>query len=488
MSAPPPLPTQGLRKRILPLCIVLVILAPFLAALGYYLVFRISTARAIDRLEARAKAKGEPLTLGQLAATHRPIPEEENAATPLLDLWEKEDPIFWQAFRSGQRPLPERLQKKDFERALLPIVGRGNPRLSRSGPLPPDTRAAAETHVQEKKDHMEAVRAALAWPRCRFPIQITEGYNAVLPHLAELRGEAQNFRIQGALDRDTRNVDGSLRALEDTARCGQVLAGDPFLISQLFRVSCASMVLQDTERLLSRGSLSVAQLDRLQNLIGALEMKDALRTALVSERASALSVFDPSADTLAQAFPQPGDGSLPAERRKLQVGMGVIMATGLGGADHRFMLETMEEAIALAGDESPAATEKWEQWDTRLAEESAKFPPKLFSRMLLPALSRAWARFTTFEARRRATLSAIAVERYRSSHNGQLPEKLADLAPGFLERTPIDPFDGQPLRFKRLEKGFVIYSVGANRRDDGGKERPEKVGPKDYDETFSVER
>jgi len=34
------------------------------------------------------------------------------------------------------------------------------------------------------------------------------------------------------------------------------------------------------------------------------------------------------------------------------------------------------------------------------------------------------------------------------------------LVPGQLSAVPADPFDGKPLRFKRLTKGYVIYSIG----------------------------
>lgn len=31
-----------------------------------------------------------------------------------------------------------------------------------------------------------------------------------------------------------------------------------------------------------------------------------------------------------------------------------------------------------------------------------------------------------------------------------------------------DPFDGKPLRYRRLTDGVVVYSVGSNLSDDGG--------------------
>lgn len=85
----------------------------------------------------------------------------------------------------------------------------------------------------------------------------------------------------------------------------------------------------------------------------------------------------------------------------------------------------------------------------------------------------------------------LAVERYRLAR-GALPETLRDLVPTYIPDVPSDPFDGKPLRYKRLERGYVIYSVGPDGNDDGGKEPPPAVKGKPntsaYDITFIVER
>ena len=82
----------------------------------------------------------------------------------------------------------------------------------------------------------------------------------------------------------------------------------------------------------------------------------------------------------------------------------------------------------------------------------------------VPALYRGEAQFV---AEARVTRTALAVERYRLAQ-GQSPERLDDLCPRFLDSVPLDPIDGRPLRYRKLEKGFVVYSVGANGADDGG--------------------
>ena len=64
---------------------------------------------------------------------------------------------------------------------------------------------------------------------------------------------------------------------------------------------------------------------------------------------------------------------------------------------------------------------------------------------------------------------ACALERYRLA-NGQFPETLEALAPKFIEKLPHDVINGQPLKYRRTDDGqFVLYSVGWNETDDGGK-------------------
>ena len=69
----------------------------------------------------------------------------------------------------------------------------------------------------------------------------------------------------------------------------------------------------------------------------------------------------------------------------------------------------------------------------------------------------------------RCARSVVAVERYRLDHAGALPPRIQDLAPAYLDASPIDPFSGRPLRFVPQSGGYIVYSVGRDRRDQGGR-------------------
>ena len=76
--------------------------------------------------------------------------------------------------------------------------------------------------------------------------------------------------------------------------------------------------------------------------------------------------------------------------------------------------------------------------------------------------------FQDNQAALHSAIAALAAKRYRLRH-GRWPEALDQLVPDFLVRVPLDPYaDGGPVRLRRLADGVVIYSLGNNRRDDGG--------------------
>ncbi len=68
-----------------------------------------------------------------------------------------------------------------------------------------------------------------------------------------------------------------------------------------------------------------------------------------------------------------------------------------------------------------------------------------------------------------AALSAAAVRFYRAA--GEWPDILDDLVERYVEDVPRDPFTGEPLIYRVLDDGIIIYSVGGNFTDDGGRPR-----------------
>jgi hypothetical protein len=66
------------------------------------------------------------------------------------------------------------------------------------------------------------------------------------------------------------------------------------------------------------------------------------------------------------------------------------------------------------------------------------------------------------------TKLAFALAAYRTDH-GSYPEKLADLVPKYVAKVPKDIFNDAEPHYRQEGSGYLLYSVGDNGNDDGGK-------------------
>jgi hypothetical protein len=63
----------------------------------------------------------------------------------------------------------------------------------------------------------------------------------------------------------------------------------------------------------------------------------------------------------------------------------------------------------------------------------------------------------------------LALAAYRHEQK-KYPASLAALTPKYIDRVPLDPFADAGYKYSRLpDGGFLLYSIGPNRTDDGGK-------------------
>jgi hypothetical protein len=69
---------------------------------------------------------------------------------------------------------------------------------------------------------------------------------------------------------------------------------------------------------------------------------------------------------------------------------------------------------------------------------------------------------------------------------GAYPQRLDELVPKYVAAIPKDAFSdkGQEIIYRRTENGYVLYSIGRNGQDEGGKGPLCEPGPHDHDSLF----
>lgn len=92
----------------------------------------------------------------------------------------------------------------------------------------------------------------------------------------------------------------------------------------------------------------------------------------------------------------------------------------------------------------------------------------VFADLAFPSFARTFSSTERVLAQVDATVIAFAIERWRREH-GRYPESLDALVPVYLPAVPPDRVDGEPVRYLLKEGKPVIYSVGSDGDDDGGR-------------------
>ena len=93
---------------------------------------------------------------------------------------------------------------------------------------------------------------------------------------------------------------------------------------------------------------------------------------------------------------------------------------------------------------------------------------EIFVAMFLPATSTCAAMEDRCAMDREFTNLAFVLAAYRADH-GSYPAKLADLVPKYIVELPRDIFNDAEPHYRRENAGYVLYSVGSNGKDDGGR-------------------
>src|SRR5262249_25376882 len=88
--------------------------------------------------------------------------------------------------------------------------------------------------------------------------------------------------------------------------------------------------------------------------------------------------------------------------------------------------------------------------------------------LLLPAARKVQDGHDRVEQGRRNPPRAFALAAYHRTH-GRYPARLDELAPRYLAAVPGDLFSGKALVYRPAEKGYLLYSVGVNGKDEGGR-------------------
>jgi cell division protein FtsL len=293
-----------------------------------------------------------------------------------------------------------------------------------------------------------------------------DGISTLLPLVQQSRTIAQIASYDATLRTQERDIDGALESCRAALVAGRSVGPCFTLIQGLVRIAIQAVGLNEVERTLAQGEPSEAALARLQNLLEDELAQSILYEGFRGERGMSYRAIEFAFKSSSGKADFAGLG-MPLVSQAGPFGklLALLLTPFMGSAESNqiMCLETLTELMEV----TKLPESKQEPEFARIEAMAKDWRQPMLFRMLLPAVVKVHEADLRSQARLRAAVASIATERYRRKH-GAWPEKLESLVPAELKQVGIDPSNGEPLIFKRLPDGLVIYSVGSNRIDDGG--------------------
>lgn len=308
--------------------------------------------------------------------------------------------------------------------------------------------------------------------------------DVLLPQLGDFRNMTRLLRVDALRAAEIGDAARVAADIEAMAGLGRHAREHPIVISHLVAHAIGTLTSRTVHEIIrgSPGALDDESLVRIDAAIASAFTGDRTALDLTGERYFFL-------DTIQRLYTDDGHGDgrvtasglaaltdrqlvstdlgIPAGR----VAVGFMSLFSMGRAELTAEVNQMYDEI-----EAYAATPMWERGsaahEAELAMTYADRSPldigEMMISMLMPALSK--AALVTDQARAEADAARLhaALERHRLAA-GRWPSSLDELAPHMLPSPPLDPYTGDPLRYVLTDAGPLIYSVGVDREDDGGR-------------------
>ena len=378
---------------------------------------------------------------------------------------------------------------------LLAMVGPDTAEIVWSKPSLPGFRGEdlwprLEEAFNEQRQALDAACAAALSGPIKFELTASNGIAMLLRHLPAMKGSAQTLGTRAMLEMTANHRDAAWTNLLGATRLVTAYEPEPSDVSHMVRLGCVTTVYETTWQLLQAGGWSDARLAALQKEWETLDFFKSLPDTAAFSRASTVAACEmerrqPAFEgvTLKELFHSPRN-TLPmlvANLRRVR-----YHSRGSYEDEKNLLLYYRDRELELR---QAVQAHSWAEMRqlpgvTNAVPFQYKSPSRigalLSSRQMITAMQGRGlgllARAAEAETRRRLLITAIAIERFRSRH-AMVPVTLSDLSPEFLKSIPVDFMDGQPLRYRAGPDGhYVLYSVGLDCTDNGGKVEPPEAG------------
>ena len=299
---------------------------------------------------------------------------------------------------------------------------------------------------------------------CRFDHDYDAGFYMLLPHLSDMRRLARILAAKGCLEARAGSPESAWDRVPTQLRFANSLLKEPVIVSQLIRIRTIELACRTIRKLCEITPPSEQQSREIVSLLKGFDSVRPIVRAIDSERL----LFGEWVFNLPKSQLLKEPDILDWSNDFLGVVKVYFKPTFL--ADRAAYLRIMHKYAQFT--ERPPSREEMQALEEMAETNGERYP---LTRALTPAMNRIKHIHNEMLAELRIVRTGLALLQYKKTENA-FPATLEVLQLSDVK----DPFSDGPLLYRSDADGFVLYSVGPDRKDDGGSPK-QKEQKEDWD-------
>jgi hypothetical protein len=400
-------------------------------------IFNIVASRELARELAAAKARGVPLTLAELAPPE--VPDQENAALvyhrALTLVAGLKDPMFG------------------------PVLRFANPRVVTNAPEATESDVAQ--FITRHHEIFDMLQEGEELPRARYPGDWRSYPEPLFHRRDSAMGDAAWLLAADATVKARRgDASGAIADVKVALAMAESVAPEPAMWSQLLRSASGWITLKTLNTVMDTSPPSADDCYATYRVLSPVAYPEGYRRGLEAMRAQSLRFFDD-----VRRYPR-GYWRCRGEKSPKW-----LFWPGLA----RFIWAPWlkKDEVAYLRHIDAVAPLYTKPYDEKARAARLRVLPRyaVVTRLLARGYGTAIPnRRDSMVALNRLAQWALAARVYQAKR-GHYPAALSDVSRVVGWSLPKDPFTGRDFVYRREGRGYTLYSLGPNKRDDGGKER-----------------
>jgi hypothetical protein len=322
------------------------------------------------------------------------------------------------------------------------------------------------------------LRTACSRPHARWAIKGDDLSTMDIPNFVLMRTIAQMLVTRANLNLVSGRPEIAWDDLSLVLRLSEYLKDSPTLVAAMTKVALVGLSMDSIKGGIDNGLWKEEQLVAMQNTLKDINLVAEVAQAVRAERAASLLRIENLPDrstSLAKAFYGVFNlGSQPPEAIDKLSAFSVFTPRGWLYQNEvslcRFQ-QTLLDALQPSPTRIDSLTLDKVQKDIRAQQGNYRtLPYCLVSYLFCPNLQTCFVVTSIDQTLVQQAYLACGLERFRL-HEGNYPSQLDELLPDYADRIPNDLFSPNPLHYRPLktEGGYLIWSVGWDQKDDGGR-------------------